>query len=348
MLGWRPRRTPQRGGRSATGGTTERPVIRNIRLLGVALGGLVGLALARPAGLLSSTRPAGRRDAERRRVPDRLDRRLDGRRLRDPAVPDDRPGALALPRGPGALDRRVRDGGRRAAARPADGPAARPAAVAARGPARDVAAARRVAVPRARDARADRRQARGPAPRRRGDRARPPARARRAAAPRRRRPPHRRRHERDHRRPDRRDRRVRVHLRHARRPEVRPRGAPAHRRQLRHAPPQPRPARPRHPRPDAEGLVDAGRDRRRRRARTIAEVDAKLVALARARSKAILTNDFNLNRVAELQGDPGPQHQLARERREAGRPAGRGAPGPGHPGGQGGRARASGSSTTAR
>jgi len=34
----------------------------------------------------------------------------------------------------------------------------------------------------------------------------------------------------------------------------------------------------------------------------IPEVDAKLVALARARSKAILTNDYNLNRVAELQG----------------------------------------------
>jgi uncharacterized protein YacL len=34
----------------------------------------------------------------------------------------------------------------------------------------------------------------------------------------------------------------------------------------------------------------------------ISEVDAKLVALALARSKAILTNDFNLNRVAELQG----------------------------------------------
>ena len=32
------------------------------------------------------------------------------------------------------------------------------------------------------------------------------------------------------------------------------------------------------------------------------EVDAKLVALAKARSKVILTNDFNLNRVAELQG----------------------------------------------
>jgi uncharacterized protein YacL len=34
----------------------------------------------------------------------------------------------------------------------------------------------------------------------------------------------------------------------------------------------------------------------------VVEVDAKLVALARARSGAILTNDFNLNRVAELQG----------------------------------------------
>jgi uncharacterized protein YacL len=34
----------------------------------------------------------------------------------------------------------------------------------------------------------------------------------------------------------------------------------------------------------------------------VSEVDAKLVALARVRSKAILTNDFNLNRVAELQG----------------------------------------------
>src|SRR5436190_1276081 len=32
------------------------------------------------------------------------------------------------------------------------------------------------------------------------------------------------------------------------------------------------------------------------------EVDAKLVALARGRSRTILTNDFNLNKVAELQG----------------------------------------------
>jgi uncharacterized protein YacL len=34
----------------------------------------------------------------------------------------------------------------------------------------------------------------------------------------------------------------------------------------------------------------------------IPEVDAKLVALARTRSGLILTNDFNLNRVAEIQG----------------------------------------------
>ena len=35
---------------------------------------------------------------------------------------------------------------------------------------------------------------------------------------------------------------------------------------------------------------------------TETEVDAKLVALALVRSRVILTNDFNLNRVAELQG----------------------------------------------
>ncbi len=34
----------------------------------------------------------------------------------------------------------------------------------------------------------------------------------------------------------------------------------------------------------------------------LAEVDAKLVALARARDGVVLTNDFNLNRVAEIQG----------------------------------------------
>jgi uncharacterized protein YacL len=37
-------------------------------------------------------------------------------------------------------------------------------------------------------------------------------------------------------------------------------------------------------------------------AKDVPEVDGKLIALAKARSGAILTNDFNLNRVAELQG----------------------------------------------
>lgn len=36
--------------------------------------------------------------------------------------------------------------------------------------------------------------------------------------------------------------------------------------------------------------------------REATEVDAKLVALAKRRSRAILTNDYNLNRVAEVQG----------------------------------------------
>ena len=47
-------------------------------------------------------------------------------------------------------------------------------------------------------------------------------------------------------------------------------------------------------------------------------------------------------------GRPGDEHQLARERGEAGGAARRGAPRQGDPGGQGGRARASASSTTAR
>ena len=70
----------------------------------------------------------------------------------------------------------------------------------------------------------------------------------------------------------------------------------------------------------------------------VAEVDAKLVALARARSRVILTNDFNLNRVAELQGVRVMNiNSLANAVKPAVLP-GRGAPGPRHPGRQGGRA----------
>ena len=53
---------------------------------------------------------------------------------------------------------------------------------------------------------------------------------------------------------------------------------------------------------DAEGAGHARSRSSRTTCPMIAEVDAKLVALAKARSRVILTNDFNLNRVAELQG----------------------------------------------
>ena len=59
---------------------------------------------------------------------------------------------------------------------------------------------------------------------------------------------------------------------------------------------------PRDPRPDAEGLADAGRDRRRRRARTSPRSTPSSSRSPRRAQQAILTNDFNLNRVAELQG----------------------------------------------
>ena len=67
------------------------------------------------------------------------------------------------------------------------------------------------------------------------------------------------------------------------------------------------------------------------------EVDAKLVALARARSGVILTNDFNLNRVAELQGVRVMNiNSLANAVKPAVLP-GEELAGPRHPGRQGGR-----------
>ena len=65
------------------------------------------------------------------------------------------------------------------------------------------------------------------------------------------------------------------------------------------------------------------------------EVDGKLVALAKRFSRAVLTNDFNLNRVAELQGVRVLNINSLGERREAGAPAGRGASGARDPGRQG-------------
>ena len=175
------------------------------------------------------------------------------------------------------------------------------AAVGVRGAARDLAADRRVAVPRARHAGPDGRQARGPAARRRGDRPRPP--------------------------PERRGR------------DRCPAGDP-HIVVDTSAIIDGRIAEivesgfiygtlvvPKFVLEELQHIADSSDTLRRNRGRRgleilarmqkesttpveivdedvpdVAEVDAKLVALARARSKAILTNDFNLNRVAELQG----------------------------------------------
>ncbi len=108
-------------------------------------------------------------------------------------------------------------------------------------------------------------------------------------------------HERHHRRPDRRHRRGGLPAGNARRAAGRPRRAPADRRQPGHD------ARAR----GRRGLEIVARLQKEDRIPVeitdethpeIPEVDAKLVAMARARSGIILTNDFNLNRVAEIQG----------------------------------------------
>ena len=233
-------------------------MIRIIRLLGAALGAFIGLGLATASGLFLETGSSIRPD------PGRLDRRLVDRGLRDPAVPDDRPGNLDRAQRPGPLDRRVRHRRGRADHRPADGPPARGSAVELPRSAGPLAAAGDLDRLRPGDGRADGGQAPGPDRGGRGDRHLPAAGGGRGAAGPQGRPAHHRRHERDHRRPDRRDRRVGLHLRHAGHPALRARGAPAHRRQLGHAPPQSRPARPRDPGQDAEGFADAGRDRRGR------------------------------------------------------------------------------------
>ena len=55
----------------------------------------------------------------------------------------------------------------------------------------------------------------------------------------------------------------------------------------------------------------------------VKEVDLKLIELARTLEGKIVTNDFNLNKVAQLRGVVRAQHQRAGELAEAGRPAGR-------------------------
>ena len=53
----------------------------------------------------------------------------------------------------------------------------------------------------------------------------------------------------------------------------------------------------------------------------IKEVDQKLIQLAKDTDAKIVTNDFNLNKLAQLQGVPGPQHQRAGQLPQAHRAA---------------------------
>ena len=211
-----------------------------------------------------------------------------------------------------------------------------------------LAAARRLALPRARDARPDRRQAQGPADRRRGGRAPPPAGDRPAAAG-----------------SSRGDPRIVVDtsaIIDGRIAEIVESGFIYGTLVI-----------PRFVLDELQHIADSSDTLRRNRGRRgleilnrmqkepgtpveiveddvpdIAEVDAKLVALALARSRVDPDQRLQPQPRRRAAGRPGDEHQLAGECGQAGRPAGRGAAGPGHPGGQGGRARASASSTTGR
>ena len=111
-----------------------------------------------------------------------------------------------------------------------------------------------------------------------------------------------------------------LHLRHARHPALRPRRAPAHRRQLGRAAPQPRPARPRDPEPDAEGAGHAGRDRRGRRARY--RRGRRQARRARPRAQPGHPDQrLQPEPRRRAAGRPGHEHQLAGQRGQAGRAA---------------------------
>ena len=111
---------------------------------------------------------------------------------------------------------------------------------------------------------------------------------------------HLRRHQRADRRPDDRRRRLRLPVRHAGRAALRGRRAAAHRRQPRPDPTRPWPARPRGARRRCRRITAVAVELSDEDPPGIDAVDAKLVELARRRGAGILTNDYNLNRVAQL------------------------------------------------
>jgi DNA repair protein RadA/Sms len=281
MLGSRSHPEPRRGARLLQR-TRDSGVIRTIRILGAALGAFIGLVTATVGpsgeGLFSGVRQPGALVAAWTVSWLVLGFAILPYLTIVPAT------GLTQAR-PGHVDGRVRDGGHRPARRAARRPPARAPLSQIPVPLGDLAAHRRVALPRPRHGRPDGRQARRPAHRGGGDRSRA--------------------------RPQAED----PNGRHGE-PRIVVDTIGDHRRRIaeivesgfiygtlvvprfvleelqhiadivRHAAPQSRPARPRDPVTDAARRADTGRDRRRRGPR-VAEVDAKLVELAkRARARS--------------------------------------------------------------
>ena len=156
----------------------------------------------------------------------------------------------------------------------------------------------------------------------------------------------RRRHQRHHRWAHRRHRRLGVHLRHLVVPASCSRScstSPT----IRTPPAQPRSARARDPGRSPEGRPDPV-EISSTRFPEIGEVDSKLIELAKRARRCHPDQRLQPKSCGGAAGPSRAQRQPAGERGQAGVPARRGAPRPGHPGGQGGRARGWRSSTTGR
>ena len=123
-------------------------------------------------------------------------------------------------------------------------------------------------------------------------------------------------------------------------PQVRHRRAAGDRRQLRPAAPQPRPPRAGHPQPPAGQPRDRAGDLRPRPARVRRPAGrSEAGGAGQAPQGKLVTNDYNLNKVARLQGVDGDQPQRPGQRAEARVPAGRAHRGAHRQGGRRGRPR---------
>ena len=112
--------------------------------------------------------------------------------------------------------------------------------------------------------------------------------------------------------------------------------------------PRPRPARPRGAQRAPEGSPHRSRAERRGSIRASTRSTPSWSSSRAGVAPAVLTNDYNLNRVAQLRRRPRAQPQPAGQRAQARVPARRRAARQGHPAGQGARPGPGLSSTTGR